>query len=216
MIMHLLRAAHVSKSFFCLIALLAFAGSNAQAADVVLIEEHWELHVGGPDTARSAPQVTMAMSPTDDVEGDFFILTLNHWSYPNFSAGGIQVQRWHGEDCQEVAQCDSETTLNNDQEIVAWVQRISLADSKLKFEVVNGTSQSWGTFGNNGQLTLTHPTYLTRLNKYRPAVSIDESGIAYAGNRVSSLVLKRLKWQTSDGENHELVAPIDIATSLDP
>ena len=216
MVRHSLRAAHLPSMFFGLAPLLFFACSTASAADVVLIEEHWELHVGGPDAARSAPQVTMVLSPTDNVEDDFFIVTLNHWSYPKFSAGGIQVQRWHNEDCYDVAQCGSQTPLSNDEEVIRWVQRISLVDGNLKFEVVNGSSQSWGTFGGNGELQLTHPTELTRLNAYRPAVSIEQSGIGYAGNRVSSLVLNRLEWQTVDGEEHELIAPIDIATQLDP
>ena len=44
-----------------------------------------------------APQVSMVMSPDGDVENDFFIVTLNHWSYPDFAAGGMQVQRWNSE-----------------------------------------------------------------------------------------------------------------------
>ena len=211
-----LRTAHFSRFVFGLAILLFQAGSCASAADVVLIEEHWELHVGGPDAARSAPQVTMVMSPTGDVENDFFIVTLNHWSYPEYAAGGIQVQRWHSEDCYDVAHGSNQDPLADDEEVIRWVQRIRLVDGQLKFEVVSGYSQSWGTFGDNGELALTQPTELTRLNQYRPAVSIEQSGIGYAGNRVSSLVLKRIQWLTVDGEQHELVAPIDIATDINP
>ncbi len=213
---HSLRTARLSRVLFSLAALVFFACSSASATDVVLVEEHWELHVEGPDAARSAPQVTMVMSPTADVEDDFFIVTLNHWSYPNYSAGGIQLQHWNNEDCLEVTQGSSSSTMHQESETVTWVQRLSLVNGALKFEVVDGNSQTWGTFGTNGELTLTVPTQLTRLNSYLPAVSLGESGISYAGNRVSSLVLKRLEWQTDDGEEHFLVAPIDIATDLDP
>ena len=211
-----LRTAHFSRFVFGLAILLFQAGSCASAADVVLIEEHWELHVGGPDAARSAPQVTMVMSPTSDIEDDFFLVTLNHWSYPDYAAGGIQVQRWHQDECYDVAEGSEEAPLADDAEVISWVQRISWVDGNLKFEVVNGNSESWGTFGNSGELSLTQPTALTRLNAYRPAVSIEQSGIGYAGNRVSSLVLKRIQWQTVDGVQHEMVAPIDIATDFNP
>lgn len=213
---HSLRSMRLSKVLFSLAALVIFACSSASATDVVLVEEHWELHVEGPDAARSAPQVTMVMSPTEDVEDDFFIVTLNHWSYPDFSAGGIQLQRWNNEDCLEVTQGSSSSVMHHESETVTWAQRISLVDGELKFEVVDGNSQTWGTFGTNGEMSLSVPTELTRLNNYRPAVSLEQSGISYAGNRVSSLVLTRLEWQTDDGEEHFLVAPIDIATDLDP
>jgi hypothetical protein len=210
------RAAHCGKISLGLAAILLLAGQNVSALDVILVEEHWELHVGGPDEGRSAPQVTMTMSPIGDVESDYFILTLNHWTYPEFAAGGVQVQRWHGEECYAFAQAENRALLDSDQETVSWKQRISLADGHLKFEIIDGNSESWGQFGHNGHLILTVPTSLTRLNAYRPAVSIEQSGISYAGNRVSSLVLKKLEWRTIDGEEHGLVAPIDIATQLDP
>lgn len=216
MIRSLLRTAHFSKICLAASVLSIASGTNAVAEDVLLIEEHWELRVGGPDTARSAPQVTMTMSPTGDVENDFFLVTLNHWSYPTFAAGGIQIQRWNDEDCYEVKSGENKALLDTDTEVITWTQRISLVDGKLKFEVVDGNSHSWGSFGVGNKLSLTHPTQLVRLNAYRPAVSLEQSGISYAGNRVSSLVLKRLRWQTIDGEFHELIAPIDIATDLDP
>ena len=158
----------------------------------------------------------MTMSPTNGVEGTFFVTTLNHWSYPDFAAGGIQVQRWSGEYCKESVGGSNQNTLQQDQEVITWVQRLRLVDGKLIFEIVDGHSQSWGSFGGSEELKITHATELSRLNDYRPAVSLDQSGIAYAGNRVSSLTLKKLRWQTLDEEFHELIAPIDIATDLDP
>lgn len=216
MFTHVLRAAHFARLAVAITVVLLFASQTTQATDVVLIEEHWELHVGGPDEARSAPQVTMTMSPTNDVENTFFVVTLNHWSYPDFAAGGIQIQRWSGEDCVEATSNGNQSTLAQDEEVIKWTQRIRLVDGHLVFQIVDGHSSTWGSFGGSSALTLSHATQLTRLNQYRPAVSIDQSGIAYAGNRVSSLVLKKLRWQTIDEEFHELVAPIDIATELDP
>ena len=44
------------------------------------------------------------------------------------------------------------------------------------------------------------PTTLENLNSYHPTVSVGNSGISYAANRVQSLVLKRVRVTTSEGE----------------
>jgi hypothetical protein len=195
----------------CLSSPTALADNN----DVVQIEEHWELEVGGPDAGRSAPQVTMIMSPVDNLNGDFFALALNHWSFPDFEEGGYQLQRWHGEQCEEAAHGARTNPIEQDGEIITWVQRISVNEGVLKFQVLDGHSESWNQFGGEGFM-ITTPTNLNRLNGYRPGISIEQSGIGYAGNRVSSLVLQKLRWKTADGEEHEMVAPIDISSDLDP
>lgn len=192
----------------------ASSAQDPSANDVVSIEEHWELHVGGPEVSRSAPQVTMVMSPVHHLNGLYYLITINHWSYPDFSAGGVQLQRWDGEDCLTQDGGYSGAPLAMDGETITWVQRMSLANDQLTFEVVDRSSVSWGTFGAHGNLRSVVPTSLQRLNDYHPAVSLEGSGIGYAGNRVSSLTLKRLVWHTADGERHELVAPIDISTKI--
>jgi hypothetical protein len=183
--------------------------------DVIQIEEHWELQIGGPDTARSAPQVTMIMSPSDSVEEDFFAFTINHSSFPDYSAGGYQLQRWRGAECQQSFHGVKTSPLDIDGEVITWVQKLTINEGNLRFQVINGQSSSWNNFGGEGFAIVT-PTQLTRLNGYRPAISLEQSGIGYAGNRVSSLVLQKLRWITADGEEHEMVAPIDIDSDLDP
>ena len=196
---------------------LAFGVSPVSGSDndVIQIEEHWELEVGGPDVARSAPQVTMIMSPSDSVDEDFFAFTINHSSFPDYSAGGYQLQRWHGGECQQSFHGMKTNPLESDGEVITWVQKLTINGGNLKFQVINGQSSSWNQFGGEG-FAIVIPTDLNRLNGYRPAISLEQSGIGYAGNRVSSLVLQKLRWITADGEEHEMVAPIDIASDLDP
>lgn len=193
----------------------AHADDNGNDNDVILIEEHWELEVGGPDAARSAPQVMMIMSPDGKLTDDYFAFAINHWSFPDFAAGGYQLQRWHGGECQEAEDGARTSPMENDGEIVTWVQRLTLDEGQLKFQVLDGHSESWNNFGGEG-FAISIPTQLTRMNPYRPAISLEQSGIGYAGNRVSSLTLQKLRWITKDGEEHEMVAPIDIATNIDP
>lgn len=200
---------------FCLAAVATFP-SEAVAAKVIAIEEFWELSVGGPESPRCAPQVSMVMSPEDHLDNDWFVFTLNHGTFPNFVAGGVQLQRWRNNDVLATADSQRTDVLAYEGETVRWTQRMTLHDGVLSVRIKDGTSQTWGTFGHGSSLRLSTPTNLTSLNGYRPAVSIEESGITYAGNRVSSLVLLKLRWFTDDGQSHELVAPIDIDTDLDP
>lgn len=201
---------------FLIVALGSFAAATGWAQDIVTVEEHWELTVGGPVPNRSAPQVTMTMCPTDNLDCHFFVLTLNHWSDPDFAPGGVQVQHWHGDEIVSTHPGPAEDTLEYDDETVCWTQRLTVEDNTLTFEIVDGTSQTWGNFGGSGYLRDSFGTSLSNLNGYQPGISITESGISYAGNRVSSLVLTKLVWYTTDGQRHELVAPIDVDTDLDP
>lgn len=187
---------------------------NAQALRVVLIEEHWELKISQPESERSAPQTTMVMSPTGNLDGVHFLLTLNHSTVPEYSAGGVQVQAWDGEELLDSHATHEGMALEQADETINWVQRISIQDGRLKFRVLGGTSQSWGAFGGDS-LSFSQPTALTALNSYRPGVSITESQVGYAENRVALLVLKKLVWVTEDGVVHEQNAPIPVDTSLD-
>lgn len=196
---------------------IATLAPPAFAADVVEVEEHWSLTVGGPEAACSAPQISMVMSGDGGTDGDYFLVSLNHWSLPDFAPGGVQTQHWRGDDCVSVAQSTEVQPLQIDGETLAWVQRLTLADGRLDFQVCDGVSSSWGAFTAANDLRLSTPTDLVRLNDYKPAVSLTESGIGFAGNRVSSLVLQKVRWRfAGEDQWHEMVAPIDIDSDLDP
>lgn len=203
------------------VSLSAFVGATliatlawAQSQQVVSVEEHWELRVTQPDTDRSAPQTTMVISPTSNISGLHFLVTLNHATVPEYSAGGVQVQQWDGEDLVQSRSTHSGATLDEFEEQITWTQRMTLQDGQLTFQVSDGRSNTWGDFGGD-DLTLSVSTSLSKLNSYRPGTSLTESQVNYAENRVESLTLKKLVWVTEDGEVHEQNAPIPIDTSLD-
>jgi hypothetical protein len=193
------------------VALATIASAQSQ---VVAIEEHWELKLGNPDPDVSAPQTTMVVSPTGSVDGVHFLFTLNHLSVPDYQPGGMQVQWWDGDQLVDSASFGNEA-FSVEEETVRWRQRVSIQDGNLTFQILNGESDTWGSFGGDA-LTLNHPTSLTSLNSYRPGVSLTESQVSYAENRVGSLTLMKLVWTTDDGETHELNHPIPLDTSLDP
>lgn len=198
------------------LAIAAASSVPAAAASntVVSVEEHWELQVSEPDSERSAPQVTMVMSPNGNVDGAHFLFTLNHSSAPDYASGGMQVQSWQGGEFVQEHSASGSATLNHSNETVRWTQRLSIEDGRLTFQVRDGESETWGAFGGD-DLSLEVSTSQSGLNSYRPAVSLSESQVNYAENRVVSLTLTKLVWVTEDGEVHEQNAPIPIDTSLD-
>lgn len=202
------------RAIICVIAILAAAPAWAQT-NIVRIEEHWELQLSQPERNSSAPQTSMVMSATGDSSGVYFLFTLNHQSEPNYSPGGMQVQLWDGETLLDERSAHEGGTFTQDGEVVHWVQRMSVNEGSLKFTVVDGSSDTWGLFGGD-YLKLSVPSPLTNLNGYRPGVSLTESQVNFAENRVVSLTLTKLVWETDDGQEHEMNAPIPVDTSLDP
>jgi len=85
-------------------------------------------------------------------------------------------------------------------ETVRWTQVMELREGMLTFEVTDGTSSSWGSFGGQGYLKASVATPLSDLNGYDPAVSVANSGVSYGGNRVESLTLKAVRLFTATGE----------------
>ncbi len=105
--------------------------------------------------------------------------------------------------------------LHHTNEVVRWVQRTELKGGSLSFEIDAGESESWGSFGGES-LKFSFGSELTNLNGYLPAIAIAESGVNFAGNRVRSLTLTKLRWTDSNDQVYELNAPIDVDADLDP
>jgi hypothetical protein len=188
-----------------ILVLLSWAAVAAAqpAADVVRIEEDWELVVGTPDSDSDAPQVTCVISPMAGVESWHAALELNQQGLPVFAAGGLQLQVWEGEVPLSDRRFPNGAVLGYAGETVRWTQTMQLDDGELTFEVVNGTSATWGNFGGQGYLKASIATTLGSLDAYNPNVSANNSGVSYAANRVHSLILKRVRYFTSTGEQYE-------------
>jgi len=209
------RVRFVPLAMVCGLFAFTAAPAWADTPSVVLVEEHWELETGEPDSALSAPQTSMVMSPTGDSNGVYFLFTLNHRSEPDYSPGGMQVQLWDGDHLLDERNSGETGTLSYNGEVIHWVQRMWVSGGSLNFKVINGTSETWGSFGGES-FKLSTGTITNNLGDYRPGVSLTESQVNFAENRVYSLTLTKLKWLTDDGEWHEINAPIPVDTSLDP
>ncbi len=167
---------------------------------IVAVEEDWELVLATPDPDSAGPQVISTMSPSANVDSLHCTLELNHRTVPEFAPGGLQFEVWYGEQLVTERRAPTQSILSQPGEVICWTQRMELSDGVLHMEIVEGSSTTWGSFGGQGYLKTDVPTELDNLNSYHPTVSVENSGIPYAANRVESLVLKRVRVTTSEGE----------------
>jgi hypothetical protein len=167
----------------------AAAGTSATVA----VEEDWELVVGEPDPDTLAPQATVVISPIGNPDAVYVALDLNHHSQFEFSSGGLQLQLWSNNQPLQTANSHANGRLQKNNETISWTQRMSVESGNLTFAVVNGNSDTWGSFGGGGELSIAVGTSLSDLSGYTPDVSVQNSGIGFASNRVKSLTLKKVR-----------------------
>ena len=163
------------------------------------VEEEWELTITEPDWALAAPQISTVMTPFEDANDFYLALAINHRFDPTFSAGGMELQLWYQGELLGWQSVDG-VVLATPGETIKWTQRLELKGGKLWFSVVNGDSTTWGSFGQGESMHLTLSTTLPDLDDYHPNVSIDNSGILFASNRVGSLVLKTVRGYDANGD----------------
>ena len=180
---------------------LATAGvACGDTPQIVRVEEDWEMVVGEPDPGSDAPQITCAISPLGNLDSWYATFELNQQSELTFEAGGLQLQVWEGEVLTVDRGYPNRSILMQTGEVIRWTQTMELQDNSLTFEITNGTSTTWGNFGGQGYLKASIPVSMTSLSSYSPDVSVGNSGVSYAGNRVESVVLKAVRYYTSTGQ----------------
>lgn len=193
------------RGFLAFLFVVAWA-TIAAAQDsetIVRVEEDWELVVATPDTDSDGPQLACVISPVGDLNSVYATFELNHQSLPSYVPGGLQLQVWNGETPVNHHKYPTEAVLSNPGETVRWTQSVEVVEGGLTFEVTNGSSTTWGTFGGQGYLKATVSASLANLNGYSPAVSVENSGVSYAANRVESLTLRSVRVFTAAGEVQE-------------
>jgi hypothetical protein len=171
----------------------------AQTPIVTQVQEDWELVIGTPSQNSDAPQVTCLISPVGNADSLHATFVVNHHDMPAFTAGGLQLQTWNGDEILASIRYPNQAVLNTIGETIRWTQVMRITAEGLVFEVVGGSSTTWGNFGGEGTLKLMVNTSLENLNGYDPAVSVKDSAVSYAGNRVRLLVLKRVRVYSATG-----------------
>ncbi len=171
----------------------------ASLQDVMRIEEDWELVVNEPDQLVSAPQLGTVMTPLKDIEDVYLAFALNHRINPTYTTGGMELQLWYnGNQIGWLSLGNAHFATKGEK--VTWTQRLELKNGKLRFTIANGNSKTWGSFGQGDSIHLSVKTNLGDLNDYHPQVSMANSGVTFASNRVASLVLKAVRAYNSQGQ----------------
>jgi len=178
---------------------LLLAATVAPAQNLVRVEEDWEMVVGEPDANSCGPQVACTMSPLGDIDGTHFTLEINHRSMPYWSPGGITLHHWSGEWRLQSMERQDRSVMQTNGEVVRWTQSLdTTVPGNLIFQITDGTSSTWGPFGYSMNLKLSTVWLAGHINNYSPDVSVSRSGVAFAGNRVSSLKILRVRATLSD------------------
>jgi hypothetical protein len=177
---------------------VCLAASQTPAQDLVHVEEDWELVVGQPDANSAGPQIACTMSPVSNIDGTYFTLEVNHQSMPYWAPGGLTIHQWWGESLVQSMNRSNRSVMQTADETVSWTQVLDVQGGTLTFQVKNGSSTTWGTFGRSYHFKL-QTNFGGNLNAYTPDVSAGRSGVAFASNRVKSLKLMRVRGTLSDG-----------------
>jgi hypothetical protein len=176
-------------------------GDDASATPrIIRVEEDWVLEVAVPDAGSNAPQVTCVFAPTADVDFGYAEFAVNHHSQPAYRAGGLQLLVWSGGQPIVVNNDPDGGVLSQNNERITWTQQLSIGDDGvLTFAVNNGRSTTWNNFGDDGRLAVRTVGQITNLNDYRTDVSVKNSGIGFASNRVGVLKIVAVRYFADDG-----------------
>lgn len=156
-----LPRALLAAAVFCALfqSLPSDRAAMAQSPPRVLrIEEDWELVVETSDANSVAPQVSCVFSPFNHLDSVYGCVELNHRNLPSFQGGGVQLQAWHADIATAFRDWENVSVIHTNEETIRWTQAMTLHDDRLIFQVVNGTSRTWGSFSRDGVLAIAMST----------------------------------------------------------
>lgn len=197
------RLSLLRASGYCAVGLITlFQPSTARALDddpVMRVEEDWELRLNDPGPDVDSPQFHSVMAAKGDMNSYYFQVNWNFREDDDFNSGGLQVTAWRG-DTELAARTSRDDQLSTYAETVTWTQAMSTNGENLKFELLNGHSITWGSFGNSSDSRLQGGISLSNLNNYTASMSAQQSMISYGCNRVNLLRIKEVRYYNGDGD----------------
>ena len=201
------RSIVVTSLAVCLAFVWALPADQASAqANVMRIEEDWELELIQPDAKLDAPQVLVVFSPLGEGNDNHFEVDINHASLP-YASGGLQIRAVQGDESIEQQRLLDGERLTVESDVISWTQIAERQTGGIAFGITNGLSESWGPFG-DATTYVTLPSDGSEF-QYVPTHSLNRSGVTYAGNRVRRLTLVRVRYVDSFGNTTEV--PINLS-----
>ncbi len=195
------RALAVAGSALGLVALAPVPRSAGQVAGllaepVIQVEEDWQLVLNEPDGNVDSPQFHTAMSPYAGMSSIFAQVLWNYRETPDFTPGGVQLQSYNGETLIRRRSMEY-GQLSSSAETITWTQRLQTDGAILSFEVVDGQSTTWGSFGKD--MRIDEDAGLASLGEYSPDTSASESCVTYGSNRVNSMMITQVRYYGASG-----------------
>lgn len=191
-----LRYSVFGASFILAAACVGLADGEGPA--IVRVEEDWVVEINTPDPDGHTPQIINTMSIGPTLEWSHALFELNHSTMPSYNAGGMQLQLWRGDDFVGYSSPPQDALLSVTGEQVKYTLSMKVNDGRVEFEVKNGQSDTWGSFG-TGNVKVSRQTIFTSAWGYDPAVSVANSRVAYAAHRVRKFALKEIRYYSASG-----------------
>ena len=181
--------------------------SMTQADDpgpVVRVEEDWTLEIIEPAYDDTSPQITNTISPATNLDCKFGLFEINHGTQPDYRDGGLELQIWDRDQRVNYRRHSNTNRLSYRDEVVRYTIAMSIQNAfdgsnRLRFDVKNGSSQTWGVFGNPESIGCSIPTLRDDLRYYSPKFSVDNSKVGYASFRVRKYALIAVRYYDSQG-----------------
>jgi hypothetical protein len=181
----------LTLAFACCLAPGAVAESDLT---ITAIEEDWEIEIGTPAADQISPQIFVVNTPTGNLNGAHAVFEINNLNLPDFYGGGLQFQGWVGEDPFAECHHDSFGALWHEGEVVTFTTSMRATDGIMHFQVANGNSETWGTFGEGNSLRIVAGGQAESFAEYSPEASVHFSRVGFGGNRVKRFVLKKVRY----------------------
>lgn len=182
-----------------LLSAMAAVRADEPAHKIIKVEEDWEVHVAAPDPEANVPQIVCVFGPQDPATGRHAVFEINHSTAPNFTAGGMQLQAWDGENMLWYRNHPNNREFDAAVDYVKFTAVTELISDRLYLDIDYGDSANWGSFGHQGYLLGWLPTTRDHLNDYNAGYSVTHSRIAYGKHRVNRFVRKEVRYYTQDG-----------------
>lgn len=185
-----------------LVLCLGMGGSqlDAQSSTVVRVEEEWEVQIASPDALLDLPQIVTVFGPDDPETGVHAVFELNHGTLPSFGEGGMQLQYWDGDALRGYKRQKAPTEFATAGETVKFTTVTEIDHGDLVLSVTQGTSQTFGTFGDEYSLRIRVNSALTNLNGMDLESSIRHSRVTYGANHVSRFRRNRVRMFDAEGD----------------
>lgn len=176
-------------------------GDPFDGVDIIRVEEDWVLDIADPDPAADCPQIITVFGPSDPQSGTHALFELNHGTLPDFSEGGMQLQVWWADDLVGYKRQHAPTELYVALERLTYTTVSEVSGGKLNLFVQNGQSETWGSFGSTGTLSLkvSLDTARRNLNTFDTENAIRHSRVSYGANRVNKFARTEVRYYTADG-----------------